>query len=169
MVGDSDSEHFVRIWRDAGFNHGDDDHAVMNAHFLRCLVDLDVDSIRNLWHQVAPGLPQPRNDDEVLFCLHHARTQAESVTDSLRCYSHAWLTERALPSGLPDRLKAKADRLYPRVVEAVGIAVKSLSGETERARAIEQAMSNAAAECYADGVRDAEVIKARMHAARLKV
>lgn len=141
----------------------------MNAHFLRCLVELDVAGIRDLWHQVASEFPQPECDEDALFCLHHARTQADSVADTLRCYSHAWLIERALPSGLPDRLKARADRLYPRVVTAVGIAVKSLSGETERARAIEQAMSDAVAECYADGVRDVRVIKDRMQAARKRM
>jgi hypothetical protein len=138
-----------------------------HAEFRRCLIDLDVLAIRKLWSHVAPGLPQPQTNDEALITLHHARTQAQSIRDRLRCYSHAWLCERGLPSGLPDRLKAKADRLYPRRVEAVGIAVQSLSAAgAERARAIERAMSTAVAECYADGERDPEIIKARMAAAR---
>lgn len=140
------------------------------AEFRRCLVDLDVVGVCDLWFAIAPGLPQPKNNEETLISLHHARTQAESMPDKLRCYSHAWLCERSLPSGLPDRLKAKADRLYPRVVKAVGIAVKSLSpAGNERARAIEKAMSDAVKECYADGVTDPKLIKARINAARLRI
>jgi hypothetical protein len=140
------------------------------AAFRRCLIELDVVGICDLWFHVAPGMPQPKNNHEALVTLHLARTRAESIPDKLRCYSHAWLTERSLPTGLPDRLKAKADRLYPRVVKAVGIAVKALSSESEpRARAIEKAMSDAVQECYADGITDPEVIKARMHAVRLRM
>jgi hypothetical protein len=137
-----------------------------DAEFRRCLVELDVIGICDLWFHVSPNLPQPKNNDETLITLHHARTQAQSISDNLRCYSHAWLLERGLPSGLPDRLRAKADRLYPRQVEAVGVAVKSMSGDQERARAVERAMSDAVAECYADGERDPEIIKARMAEAR---
>jgi hypothetical protein len=136
------------------------------AAFRRCLVDLDVVGVCELWFHVAPGLPQPRNNEEALVTLHHARTQAHSIPHRLRCYSHAWLRERGLPSGLPDGLRAKADRMYPRRVEAVGIAVKALSGDHERARAVERAMSDAVAECYAAGVTDPVVVKARMDAAR---
>ncbi len=138
-----------------------------NAEFRRCLLDLDVIGICALWFEVSPHLPQPRNNEEALATLHFARTQAESIPKLKRCYSHSWLLERGLPSGLPDRLKAKADRLYPRKAEAVGIAVKSLSaGGDARARAIERAMSDAVEECYADGERDPGVIKARMAEAR---
>jgi hypothetical protein len=75
--------------------------------------------------------------------------------------------ERGLPSGLPDHLKPKADRIYPRTVEAVGVAVLATSADgVTRARAIEKAMSDAVAECYADGERDPEIIKSRMAEAR---
>jgi hypothetical protein len=140
------------------------------AAFRRCLIDLDVVGIREMWAQVAPYLPQPSNEHEAWITLHYARTQAESIPDRARCYSHAWLCERSLPSGLPDRLKAKADRLYPREVKAVGIAVKAMSSRNEPyARAVERAMSDAVIECYADGVADVDVIKARMAAARARV
>lgn len=140
------------------------DHA---AEFRRCLIDLDVIGVCDLWFHVAPGMPQPKNNEEALISLHHARTQAGSIPVRLRCWSHSWLVERGLPSGLPDWLKAKADRLYPRRAEAVGISVKAFSaGGVERARAIEKAMSDAVAECYADGERDPGIIKARMAEAR---
>ena len=102
--------------------------------------------------------------------MHYARTQTLSIPLKLRCYSHAWLCERGLPSALPDHWKPKAARLYPHETKAVGVAVKALSAENvPRARAIEKAMSNAAMECFADGVTDPEVIKARMGEARQRV
>jgi hypothetical protein len=140
------------------------------AAFRRCLIDLDIVGIREMWARISPHLPQPKNDHEALVTLHYARTQARSISDRLRCYSHAWLCERSLPSGLPDRLKAKADRLYPREVKAVGVAVKAMSSSNEAyARAVERAMSDAVIECYADGVTDVDVIKTRMAAARARV
>jgi hypothetical protein len=135
--------------------------------FRRCLIELDVVGMCDLWFHVSPHLPQPKNNDEALTTLHYARTQAESIPVKLRCYSHSWLCERGLPSGLPDRLKPKADRLYPHEVRAVGIAVKAMSAaNAPRARAIEKAMSDAVLECYADGVTDPDAIKVRMNAAR---
>lgn len=137
------------------------------AAFRRCLVDLDVIGICDLWFHVSPHLPQPRNNDEALATLHYARTQAGSIPVRLRCYSHAWLSERGLPSGLPDWLKPKAARLYPHEVKAVGIAVKAMSAASvPMARAIERAMGNAVLECYADGITDADVIRSRMGEAR---
>ena len=133
-------------------------------------MDLDVVGAAKLWFRIAPNAPQPKSNHDVLATLHHARTRAQSIPDELRCYSHAWLAERNLPSGLPDHLKPKADRLYPRVVRAVGISVNALSPQNEPlARAIEKAMSDAVLECIADGVTDSDVVKARMDAARLRV
>jgi hypothetical protein len=138
--------------------------------FRRCLIDLDVVGICDLWFHVAPHLPQPKNNDEALTTLHYARTQASSIPLRLRCYSHAWLCERGLPSGLPDCWKPKASRLYPHKVEAVGVAVMASSpADLVRARAIEKAMSNAVLECYADGERSPRIIKARMAEARRAV
>jgi hypothetical protein len=140
------------------------------AEFRRCLIELDIVGICDLWFHVSPRLPQPKNNDEALATMHYARTQAGSIPVKLRCYSHAWLCERGLPSGLPDWMKPKAARLYPHSVNAVGVAVKAMSAASEPlARAIEKAMSNAVMGCYADGVTDSDIIKARMDAARLRV
>jgi hypothetical protein len=135
--------------------------------FRRCLIELDVVGMCDLWFHIAPHLPQPKNNDEALATLHYARTEARSIPLKLRCYSHAWLCERGLPSALPDHWKPKAARLYPHSVNAVGIAVKAMSAASvPRAKAIEKAMSDAVLECYADGVTDTDAIKARMAAAR---
>jgi hypothetical protein len=130
--------------------------------FQRCLRDMDIAGVRTLWQHFAPQLPQPKDDAEALATLHHARTQAEFLPNQARYYSHDWLTEHNLPSGLPDRLKSER----PQRVEAVGIAVKALGGREELAKAIENAMAAAVAECYADGQRDPEIVKERMARAR---
>jgi hypothetical protein len=135
--------------------------------FRRCLMQLDVVGICDLWFHVCPHLPQPKNNNEALVTIHYARTQANSIPMRLRCYSHAWLCERGLPSGLPDWWKPKASRLYPHEVKAVGVAVKAMSTASEPlARAIERAMSNAVLECYADGVTDVNLIRSHMNEAR---
>lgn len=135
--------------------------------FRRCLIDLDVVGICDLWFHVSPHLPQPKNNDEALATIHYARTQAGSIPLKLRCYSHAWLCERGLPSGLPDHWKPRASRLYPHEVKAVGVSVMAMSeANVPRARAIEKAMSNAVLECYADGVTDVDRIRGRMNEAR---
>ena len=138
--------------------------------FRRCLIDLDVAAVRKIWPVIAPNRSQISSDQDALTVLHYARTQAESVPFELRAYSHKWLCERSLPSGLPDELRPSADRLYPRTVEAVGVSVKSLSEAGKPlAAAIQLAMSEAVAEAYADGRRDAPFIKARMDEARERV
>jgi len=138
--------------------------------FRRCLIELDVVGVCDLWFHVCPHLPQPKNNEEVLVTIHYARTTAQTVPLKLRCYSHAWLTERGLPSGLPDWWRPKAARLYPHQVTAVGVSVKALSeANAPLARAIEKAMSDAVQECYADGVTDPDIVKSRMDAARQRV
>jgi len=138
--------------------------------FRRCLIELDVVGVCDLWFHVCPHLPQPKNNEEVLVTIHYARTTAQTVPLKLRCYSHAWLTERGLPSGLPDWWRPKAARLYPHQVTAVGVSVKALSeANAPLARAIEKAMSDAVQECYADGVTDPDIVKSRMDAVRQRV
>jgi hypothetical protein len=92
------------------------------------------------------------------------------VPFKLRAWSHHWLMDHGLPSGLPDHLRPKADQIHPRIVEAVGVSVKALSeASIPLAKAIERAMSDAVAEAYADGKRDPGFVKARMEEARYKV
>lgn len=137
--------------------------------FRRCLIDCDVQGIRRLWAHIAGHLPQPSTDREALTAIHHARTIAESMTLKLRAYSHRWLLDNGFPSGLPDRLKPSAERLYPRVVSAVGIAVMATSPRRKaEAKAIERAMSDAVLEAYADGKTDPAFVGQRMSEARAR-
>jgi hypothetical protein len=83
-----------------------------SAELLRCLRDGDVTAIRRLYREIAPHLPQPSSDVEAWASLHHARTQVEALPLKLRAYSHRWLLDQGLPSGLPDALKPLAERMY---------------------------------------------------------
>lgn len=142
---------------------------MLNDHFRQALIECDVELVRKMWAHVSPHLPQPKGDAETLAEIHYARTGAESIPFKHRAYSHRWLTERSYPSGLPDPLRPRAERLYPRIVEAVGIAVKSLAGNKPLARAVGLAMKNAVKECNADGVKDPAIIRARMQEMKFRV
>ena len=145
----------------------------MAAHsdeMSRCLATCDVAGIRRLWKHVAPHLPQPASDREALETIHYSRTINPSFAFRLRAYSHAWLLGEGLPSGLPDELKPKAQRMFPCIVEGVGIAV---GGATELGRVIapllQRAMSDAVLEVYADSKNRSPIVglvKARMAEAR---
>jgi len=92
------------------------------------------------------------------------------LTLKQRAYSHRWLLDHGYPSGLPDGLKPSAERLYPKVVEAVGIAVKGSSPIGRQVAPLVQAsMQNAVLEAYADKKTDPAFVKARMMDARDKV
>lgn len=137
----------------------------------RCLETLDVEGARRIWSELAPHLPQPESRDDALVTLHLARTGTESIPLGPRAYSHRWLSDAGLPSNLPDHLRPEAERLYPKISPAVGIAVVARSEETEPlARMIESAMSAAVAEVHADGkILDTDLVKARMAEARKRV
>lgn len=142
----------------------------MSAAAMRqCLEDCDVARLRRLWGEVCPHLPLPTTDEAMLVALHIARTQAASIKFSLRAYSHRWLTERALPSGLPDWLKPRAERMYPVIADAVGISVNTSPRRRELGNAVRTAMSDAVMEAYADGRRDPTFVKDRMMEARERV
>ena len=142
----------------------------MNDHFRQALIDGDVALCRKIMAHVYPKMPQPESDHDALVTMHYARTAANSIPLKYRAYSHRWLLERSLPSGLPDQLKPAADRLYPHVVDGVGIAVKTLSrSRSDLVVPIRKAMEDAVLDCYAEGDKDPELIKRRMQEARWKI
>lgn len=126
----------------------------------RILTDLDVVEVLRLWPECFPQFPRPTSKGEALATLHLARTQAESIPLALRRYSHQWLTERGLPSHLPDALRP------PIVARAVGIMVSARDPEV--AAAIRGAMSAAVAGAYADGRTEPGFVRARMEEARTR-
>lgn len=132
----------------------------------RCLIDLDVAGARRLWGELFPQMPQPVDDGDIVTTLHLARTASGSVPFRARAYSHAWLCERHLPSQMPDGLKPRAERLHPRMVGAVGIAVKSKWPAVSKA--IGGAMRGAVLDCYANGDEHPSIVRPRMLAARRK-
>jgi hypothetical protein len=137
------------------------------GEFRRCLEQLDVAAIRKLWRHVSPHLAQPKDDAEALISLHHARTQTESIPLKLRAWSHRWLLDHGMPSGLPDHLKARAERLYPHVVEGVGISVNFRSPILQPITShVRGAMEDAVSEAYADKRTEPAFLKARMQEAK---
>jgi hypothetical protein len=134
----------------------------MNEHFREALESLDIDLVRRMWAHVMPHLPQPESDEAALISIHMARTSINFMPFRHRAYSHAWLKERAFPSQLPDALRAPAERLYPSVVAAVGIAVHS---RTPIALEIRRAMSDAV---FDAGVKDSLLTKRAILNARAK-
>jgi hypothetical protein len=74
-----------------------------------------------------------------------------------------------MPSALPDWLRPRADRLYPKVVEGVGIAVRGPGHKRALALALRGAMEVVVQECYADGKTDPDFVRARMTEARERV
>jgi hypothetical protein len=138
--------------------------------FKRCLEETDIVGIRRLWKHVQPNLPQPANDHDALVSLHMARTQSLSVRFELRAYSHRWLVDHGFPSLMPDNLKPRAERIYSKVVEAVGISVNFSSPLLKPiAEPVRKAMEDAVNDCYANGDRDPALIRQRMMEARGQV
>lgn len=141
-----------------------------SAEFRRLLEDRDVARLRSAYAQIMPHLPQPKDDAQAEVIMHLARTTAqivEAIPFAKVAYSHRWLVERGLPSQLPDKLKPKAERLYPKIVHAVGIAVGSSSAHMKPAAdMIRKAMEDAVSDCYANGDTDPAFVKLRLMAAR---
>lgn len=139
----------------------------MQTAFRQCLANLDIATARNAWTAAFPSYPPLGSDHEVLAMLHHARTSARSSSLNDRAYSHRWLCDHGLPSGLPDYLKPSAERLYPVTVGVVGVATKTrskLSGD------IRNAMETAVRETYADGhANQPDIVHARMMEMRQRV
>lgn len=136
--------------------------------FRELLESGDVLALLKCWATIAPHLPCPDGYEQGEITMHIARTATESVSFNKRAYSHAWLTERMLPSQLPDNLKPKAERLYPRVVSAVMIGAKARNPYFEPAvQEAQKAMEHAVLDAEADGrLEDAAFVKSRMMEAR---
>lgn len=141
----------------------------LSEDFLRTLCSSDFAGLRRLWSGAFPRLALPRTDDEARTVLHMARTESQAVPLHLRLYSHEWLEDRGLPSKLPDPLRPPEKR--SRIVEAIGVSVKSRSGSRDavaRAKAIEAAMAQAGGDAMAAGITNPREISRIMWAAREK-
>ena len=141
-----------------------------SAEFRRCMEDLDVPQARKLWTHVFPHLPAPATDGDMLAQLHMGRTASKSVRFRLRAYSHAWLLGEGLPSMLPDELRPRAQRVYPVIAHAVGIATRAEIRTPEDAAKwdhIRKAMEGAVMEAAEEGkITDSAFVRARMAEAR---
>lgn len=132
----------------------------MNDEFRQLLEAGDVDALRKAWHRVASKLPQPVTRGDAEFMMHYARTQASSVSPRSREYSHRWLTERSMPSALPQDMR-------PKIVEAVGVSVNFTSPHlAPAAEMVLKAINNSIEECYADGDTDPGIVSVRMAEAK---
>jgi len=139
----------------------------VQEEFRRCLMDVDIRGIVRVWKFTHPHLPEISSDWEALVIIHLARTESTTVPPPLRQYSHCWLTDRNLPSKLPDDLKPNADQAgSPRIVDSVGISVNS--PEVEVVEKISKAMQYAVLEAYGNNERNPHFIKQRMLEARIK-
>lgn len=137
------------------------------SEFQAALERGDVQACSRAAKILFPHLPQPAEHAEA--SMHMARTQMPSITFAKRAYSHAWLTERRLPSQLPDELRPKAQRLYPVVVDAVFVSANSNSPSLRpAAKIVQQAMSDAVEDAYANGDREPGLIRELIGQARRK-
>src|SRR5215831_15972324 len=135
----------------------------------RALEEHDLVTCCKLWERVAPNLPQPKSEHEARIIMHYACTQTTNVRLRSRAYSHRWLIDNGYPSGLPDELKPRAERMFPKIMDAVGIACGTAS-EVMRPLVpyVRGAMEHVVLDHYADGVKDPKIIKPRMLEARRK-
>lgn len=135
----------------------------MNA-VAQALAALDVGWFRRAWSTLFPAFPPPASDAETLQTIHFARTQAASLPLAKRIYSHAWLEDRGLPSGLPDELRP--ERPERRIALAVGVIVQPLRLAPADAKDLERVMAQAGGEAIEAGITDPREISRAMWAAR---
>lgn len=135
----------------------------MNA-VAQALADGAAGWFRRHWTMLFPGFPPPTSDREAEATMHHARTQSAGLLLAKRLYSHAWLEERGLPSGLPDDLRP--ERPERRIVRAVAVGVRSRRLSDADARELERVMAAAGGEAILAGVMDDREISRAMWAAR---
>lgn len=141
----------------------------MTALTFRNLLETgDVDGCRAYYAAHAPHLPQAETREQAEIVMHRARTEAGSVSLKARAYSHRWLLERDLPSGLPDALKPAADRLYPERKVSVGISINFRSPWMKGAEAeVRGAMEDSVLDAEAHGrIEDSAFVSARMKEAK---
>lgn len=137
------------------------------SEFRALLEAGDIDGLRRHWAAAMPGLPQPDSREKAEIAMHYARTTAESIALRARAWSHRWLSERGLPTGLPDELRPKAERMFPAVAEAVMISVNFSNPLLKPAAAeVRRAMEGAVMDCYTSGKREPGFVTARMNEAR---
>src|SRR4029077_10199725 len=130
-----------------------------SAEMRRCLLDCDVAQMRRLDQHLMPHLKE-LSDGEVLITIHLARTLSSLIPFRLRAWSHRWLLDHGYPSRLPDHLRPRAERIYPKIIDAVGIAVKAGNDLFKPvAGMVRDAMSDAVLECYADNRKEPEFVK----------
>jgi len=125
-----------------------------------CLAKMDVGTAHKFWATYFPDAPQPVNYAETRAMLHVARTAAKSSKLADRLYSHHWLSERQLPSKLPDDYKPWWEGTVIR--SGVGIVVKATSHFQGRAEAIQKAMEDAVLEMYDAGIEDPAQVSKHM-------
>ena len=141
----------------------------MKINTFRNLLEAgDVDGCRAFFAANAAHLPQAETREQAEIVMHRARTEAESVSLKARAYSHRWLCERAMPSGLPDDLKPAAERLFSVRKVSVGISVNFRSPWMKPAEGqIRGAMEGAVFDADAHGrIEDAAFVSARMKEAK---
>lgn len=132
------------------------------AEFRQLLEAGDVDALVAAHSRLFPHLPPPVDRDAAEATMHIARTAAPYVRFRYRAYSHSWLTERGLPSRLPDSLKPSAERIYPVAAKAVGISVNARNPRfTPQAKYIQKAMADAVEDCFANGDGDDTALVSR--------
>ena len=133
-----------------------------SAALRECMASCDVAQLLRIWPELFPAYPA-LDHHQALAVLHRARTESASVCKTARVYSHHWLIERGLPSGLPDELR-------PVIAEAVGISVRARDPlRADVANAIHDAMRDVVLDMYANGDTGPALVKRRMAEARSRV
>jgi hypothetical protein len=141
---------------------------MLHEEFRSALEAGDIALVSKMWAHVMPHLPQP-TPEMAEPAMHMARTVSETVGLKARAYSHRWLSERGLPSQLPDKLKPSAERLYPRIIEGVGISVNTRNPFLKPAMIeVRKSMEDVVADMYANGDTDPARVRSRMMEAREK-
>lgn len=133
-----------------------------HEEFRAALEAGDARLLHRMWQVFMPHLPQPDLAGAEVS-MHMARTSAASISLKARAYSHRWLLERSYPSQLPDKLKPSAERIYPRVVEAVGLSINSKNPYFKPAMdEVRRSMELVVEDCYANGDTSPEIVRPQM-------